>query len=214
MKCINHHDVDAVGVCVKCGKGLCIDCKRELGGKIYCHVCADVYSQLLPEEIHTDKNVLPSETRVPQRPTVMTANEAKRKIAGNILIAIGVAVGLLSLYMLIASFYAPDEEPMIYWAGAVVLAAISALIVIAGVAVRKPATDKKMSVMPLAALICGSFGIYGGPIAVLAIVLGTISLIQQKKNQSKGKQGEAIIGIVLGIIGVITWVLTYVHVFL
>ncbi len=41
MKCINHLNADAVGTCIRCGKGLCIDCKRELGGKIHCQSCAD-----------------------------------------------------------------------------------------------------------------------------------------------------------------------------
>ena len=59
MKCINHLNTDAVGVCTKCGRGLCTECKQELGGKIYCHVCADVYSQLNPSEIYGGQTVEP-----------------------------------------------------------------------------------------------------------------------------------------------------------
>jgi hypothetical protein len=41
MKCLNHLEVDAIGACVRCGKGLCIDCKREIAGRILCQGCAD-----------------------------------------------------------------------------------------------------------------------------------------------------------------------------
>ena len=29
MKCYNHHDRDAFGVCRVCGKGLCLECMSE-----------------------------------------------------------------------------------------------------------------------------------------------------------------------------------------
>jgi ABC-type antimicrobial peptide transport system permease subunit len=41
MKCNFHPDIDAVGVCTSCGKGLCKECEVELGGKLYCKVCAN-----------------------------------------------------------------------------------------------------------------------------------------------------------------------------
>ena len=37
MKCYNHHDRDAFGICKVCGKGLCLECmsdKKENG--VYC----------------------------------------------------------------------------------------------------------------------------------------------------------------------------------
>jgi hypothetical protein len=49
VKCVNHPELDAAGVCVKCGRGVCAECKRELAGKTYCQICADVYSQIQPE---------------------------------------------------------------------------------------------------------------------------------------------------------------------
>ena len=33
--------MEAIGACVRCGKGLCIDCKREIAGRILCQGCAD-----------------------------------------------------------------------------------------------------------------------------------------------------------------------------
>jgi hypothetical protein len=46
MKCSNHDDREATGICIQCGKGLCIECKREVGGKFYCQPCADICNQI------------------------------------------------------------------------------------------------------------------------------------------------------------------------
>ena len=32
MKCYNHHDRDAFGVCKACGKGLCLECIEKQDG--------------------------------------------------------------------------------------------------------------------------------------------------------------------------------------
>jgi len=41
MKCANHPEVDAIGACVKCGKGVCVVCKTMSGEEeIYCLPCA------------------------------------------------------------------------------------------------------------------------------------------------------------------------------
>jgi hypothetical protein len=36
MKCYNHLEVDAVGLCKSCGRGLCHDCVSEVGTSISC----------------------------------------------------------------------------------------------------------------------------------------------------------------------------------
>jgi TM2 domain-containing membrane protein YozV len=36
MKCTNHPEVDAAGMCVYCGKPFCKDCLIEVKGKMYC----------------------------------------------------------------------------------------------------------------------------------------------------------------------------------
>jgi hypothetical protein len=41
MKCTYHPDVDAIGICVNCGRLVCADCRTILGGKIYCQSCAN-----------------------------------------------------------------------------------------------------------------------------------------------------------------------------
>ncbi len=39
MKCANHPLNDASAYCGQCGRSLCTDCKREVGGMIYCESC-------------------------------------------------------------------------------------------------------------------------------------------------------------------------------
>ncbi len=36
MKCYNHHDRDAFGVCKSCGKALCLECLDEVDGMLVC----------------------------------------------------------------------------------------------------------------------------------------------------------------------------------
>lgn len=36
MKCTNHPEIDAQGMCVYCGKPFCKDCLVEVKGKLYC----------------------------------------------------------------------------------------------------------------------------------------------------------------------------------
>ena len=36
MKCFNHHENDAVGVCKNCLKGICSECATDIGGGITC----------------------------------------------------------------------------------------------------------------------------------------------------------------------------------
>jgi TM2 domain-containing membrane protein YozV len=39
MKCSNHPSVDSVAYCQQCGKPLCADCTRPVGGMIFCESC-------------------------------------------------------------------------------------------------------------------------------------------------------------------------------
>jgi hypothetical protein len=39
MKCANHPLNDAFAYCGQCGRSLCNDCKREVGGMVYCESC-------------------------------------------------------------------------------------------------------------------------------------------------------------------------------
>ena len=37
MKCYNHHDRDAFGICSVCGKGLCLECMNTKNDKVVCN---------------------------------------------------------------------------------------------------------------------------------------------------------------------------------
>lgn len=39
MKCVNHFDKDAVGVCNHCGKSICTECQYSLNNENYCKDC-------------------------------------------------------------------------------------------------------------------------------------------------------------------------------
>lgn len=36
MKCYNHHDRDAFGICTVCGKGLCLECMSNKNNVVTC----------------------------------------------------------------------------------------------------------------------------------------------------------------------------------
>jgi len=47
MKCSIHPEVDAVGVCVNCGKAVCSTCRNIVGGKTYCPACVTNVSEIV-----------------------------------------------------------------------------------------------------------------------------------------------------------------------
>ena len=47
MKCFNHPQVDAIGICKNCNKGLCRDCLTELENGIACtSTCVEELKQI------------------------------------------------------------------------------------------------------------------------------------------------------------------------
>lgn len=44
MRCFQHFDREALGSCVGCGKGVCLDCLNKVQGKIYCGSCESASS--------------------------------------------------------------------------------------------------------------------------------------------------------------------------
>ena len=50
MKCSTHPDVDAVGVCINCGRAVCATCRTVVGGKTFCPQCATGVSKVAKRE--------------------------------------------------------------------------------------------------------------------------------------------------------------------
>ena len=47
MKCYNHNEIDAVGICKNCNKGLCTSCNTELTNGIACtSTCIEEVNQI------------------------------------------------------------------------------------------------------------------------------------------------------------------------
>jgi RNA polymerase subunit RPABC4/transcription elongation factor Spt4 len=40
MGCAIHPEEETIGICVQCGKAVCLECRTILGEKVYCPVCA------------------------------------------------------------------------------------------------------------------------------------------------------------------------------
>lgn len=54
MKCFNHNDKEAVGVCVECGNFICEGCSIKLNEKNYCKKCIEQYISV--NDINKNKN--------------------------------------------------------------------------------------------------------------------------------------------------------------
>ena len=62
MKCFNHHETDAVGMCKHCHKGLCNECLTVTTGGVACTAtCADVVTRV---DSLVRKNVNASRSKV------------------------------------------------------------------------------------------------------------------------------------------------------
>ena len=62
MKCFNHRDIDAIGICINCGRAVCEKCYSIKGSKIYCKSCFDGKEKILENE----NNVVPFKDRIPE----------------------------------------------------------------------------------------------------------------------------------------------------
>lgn len=41
MRCYVHPEAEAVGICVRCGRAVCLDCQQERHGRIVCRECEE-----------------------------------------------------------------------------------------------------------------------------------------------------------------------------
>lgn len=187
---------------MKCGRGICNECKREIGEKTYCQICADVYSQLQPDKIYADSSAISNEVKAPQQPAVNSAKAAKGKTVSNILISIGVVGSIISVILFFKSLSITGAEGGVLFLVLVMpIAFVSSIFLIIGIAFRFTKST--------AALIYGIFGLTGGLCSILAIAFGVMSLSESRQNISTKGNKASIAGIILGIIGIVVWILWY-----
>ena len=201
MKCINHPEVDAAGPCVKCGTGLCDDCRRELGMRFYCQSCA--------HEILTQKTA----------PAATVTSGRNRKRNGIRLLVLGIIGFVLAfLFSLLALGMGGNDNPqpgtgmVIYIL--IALSVISPILFIIGltrVVIDTTWISTAALVFGILSLLCGPAFMLGAsvPLGLLATVFGAIALARLKKNPLRGGRKTAIAGIVLGIIGIVAYGIFY-----
>ncbi len=82
MKCALHQQNEAVGVCVLCGSAVCVQCQRQVRGRILCPAC---YSEL------RQSNNPSSQSTVASRPSA--------RYSGCLVFLLGLIPGLGHLFM-------------------------------------------------------------------------------------------------------------------
>jgi hypothetical protein len=149
MKCSTHPDVDAVGVCVNCGKAVCPTCSTLIGGKTYCPACAPSVSDVMK-----------------RKPTA-------KPVAGGIL---GITAGVLGLVLgiiLIAGGSATDD----YWKSVdwstVWLGIASVILGILAILGSSFAVSRKNYTFSLIGGVCALLGVW--PLGIPALILIAMS---------------------------------------
>jgi hypothetical protein len=105
MKCYNHTDIDAVGICKNCNKGVCISCAIDVGNGIACsETCANEVKQI---------NVL-----------IERNKNAYQKIADGYLRNTSMYLGLAIIFILIWNFDGRQEFFLIVFGVACLLIGI------------------------------------------------------------------------------------------
>ena len=64
MKCFYHRDIDAVGTCKSCGKGLCADCAIDLSKGLACRGRCEADVRALIELVDQNIKITPLSTRM------------------------------------------------------------------------------------------------------------------------------------------------------
>ena len=82
MKCFEHHEVDAIGICTHCGKGACPDCIKVSATQVAC--CRDCL-----KEITWNKGLAKLKTEV----SIVRSNRTILLAKVSIVIGIWVAMG-------------------------------------------------------------------------------------------------------------------------
>jgi len=80
VKCYNHQDIDAVGVCTNCGRFVCETCKTEWQGSFLCQSCfiKKFEDQVRSQSAPTVTSTAPTYNPPPVQPTSYPPPEAQK----------------------------------------------------------------------------------------------------------------------------------------
>lgn len=93
MRCFEHSNREAVGACIGCGKGICLDCLNRIQGKIYCDSCLPQSTGLRPRPADS------LQIQMPAKDTLITlTTERNRYIAAILAFTLG-TFGVHKLYV-------------------------------------------------------------------------------------------------------------------
>ena len=110
LKCYEHPELDAVGVCSECGKGICDKCVVEIGGKLYCKRDANKVFGTPKAKAPT-----PAPPAVPTIPAPPVAPSRAAKGGVGLLPFVGIIFCILGIYIL----------PPVFWLLAVIVSHIA-----------------------------------------------------------------------------------------
>ncbi len=83
MKCFYHRDLDAVGVCKACGKGLCGACAEDVGGALACRETCQEEARILRQTLARSARLqAASEQALGARPQAHLSTGALRVLVG------------------------------------------------------------------------------------------------------------------------------------
>ena len=97
MKCYYHIEYDAVGMCARCGKGLCSVCAEDIGGSLLCPGCIELAQE--EERLRGEQEALDTKAE-----TRLVVESVKKTIFWSWIVA-----GIFGCIVLIGFFSLPDE---------------------------------------------------------------------------------------------------------
>lgn len=121
MKCFNHPEVDAVGVCKYCYKGLCKECTRVVESGIYCsEKCANevaaIWKRIAEDREKTGRDREITQTALARNQETYIANSRiYRYLAG--------FMAVLACIFLVFGIYLVVNNQQLVWLGIFLLAA-------------------------------------------------------------------------------------------
>lgn len=107
MKCFNHADTDAVGICQQCGKFCCKQCIHDAAGQLSCEACLRLSNDVrMAHEREVRRSALEQEEQI--------RRSAVKRIRWSWIVA-GACGGLIFFMTMAAPASGPGAPPAPFW---------------------------------------------------------------------------------------------------